>query len=84
MHARQREATHLQTIAVGLGLTKQRFAQSLHQRVQLVFDGSQVIQTTSRFFEAFLKFCFKSLRFWKFDVTEDKQQISVLSQTDCM
>lgn len=91
LHARQCEATHLQTIAVGLGLTKQRFAQSLHQRVQLVFDGPQVIQTTSRFFEAFSKFCFKSLRFWKFDVTEDKRQIShflklisVLSQTDCM
>lgn len=93
LHARQCEATHLQTIAVGLGLTKQRFAQSFHQRVQLVFDGSQVIETTSRFLEAFSKFCLKSLRFWKFDVTvsEDKQQIShflkfisVLSQTDCM
>lgn len=69
LHACQCQATHLQTIAVGLGLTKQRFVQSFHQRVQLVFDGSQVIETTSRFLEAFSKFCFKSLRFWKFDVT---------------
>lgn len=45
------------------------FVQSFHQRVHLVFDGSQVIETTSRFLEAFSKFCFKSLRFWKFDVT---------------
>lgn len=49
--------------------SKQRFAQSFHQRVQLVFDASQVIETTSRFLEAFSNFCFKSLRFWKFDVT---------------
>lgn len=68
LHARQCEATHLQTIAVG-PCTVMEFVQSFHQRVHLVFDGSQVTETTSRFLEAFSKFCFKSLRFWKFDVT---------------